>query len=65
MSSASAATEVPATAGVLARPPRSLWRDAWRRLIANRLARLGMAITIFFFILGDLRPGDLPVQRQG
>jgi peptide/nickel transport system permease protein len=64
MSSAPAATEVPATAGVLARPPRSLWRDAWRRLIANRLARLGMAITIFFFILAIFVPVVFPYNAR-
>jgi len=64
MSSASAAIEVPATAGVLARPPRSLWRDAWRRLIANRLARLGMAITIFFFILAIFVPVVFPYNAR-
>jgi len=64
MSSASPATELPVTAGVLARPPRSLWRDAWRRLIANRLARLGMAITIFFFILAIFVPVVFPYNAR-
>jgi peptide/nickel transport system permease protein len=41
---------------VLSRPPRSLWRDAWRRLFANRLARLGMVIVIFFTSLAVFAP---------
>ncbi len=31
----------------LARPSRSLWRDAWRRLLANRPAVVGLALVIF------------------
>ena len=64
MSSAPAATEGPATAGVLIRPPRSLWSDAWRRLIANRLARLGMAITIFFLLLAIFVPVVFPYNAR-
>jgi len=64
MSSALAATEGPATAGVLTRPPRSLWRDAWRRLIANRLARLGMAIAIFFLLLAIFVPVVFPYNAR-
>lgn len=64
MSSALAATEEPATAGVLTRPPRSLWRDAWRRLIANRLARLGMAIAIFFLLLAIFVPVVFPYNAR-
>lgn len=33
---------------MLARPPRSLWRDAWSRLIRNRAAVLGAIIILFF-----------------
>jgi peptide/nickel transport system permease protein len=54
----------PVTDGVLARPPRSLWRDAWRRLIANRLARLGMAITIFFLLLAVAVPSVFPYNAR-
>ena len=32
------------------REHRSLWRDAWRRLISSNTARLGMAIVIFFIL---------------
>ena len=64
MSSAPAATEGPATAGVLTRPPRSLWSDAWRRLIANRLARLGMAIAIFFLLLAIFVPVVFPYNAR-
>jgi peptide/nickel transport system permease protein len=64
MSSAPAATEGPAVAGLLARPPRSLWSDAWRRLIANRLARLGMAIAIFFLLLAIAVPVVFPYNAR-
>ena len=64
MSSAPAATEGPATAGVLTRAPRSLWSDAWRRLIANRLARLGMAIAIFFLVLAIAVPVVFPYNAR-
>jgi peptide/nickel transport system permease protein len=64
MSSVPAATEGPATVGVLARPPRSLWSDAWRRLIANRLARLGMAIAIFFLLLSIFVPVIFPYNAR-
>ena len=64
MSSASVATEGPATAVLLTRPPRSLWSDAWRRLIANRLARLGMAIAIFFLLLAVAVPVVFPYNAR-
>jgi ABC-type antimicrobial peptide transport system permease subunit len=32
------------------REHRSLWRDAWRRLISNRTARIGMAVVAIFVI---------------
>ena len=34
---------------ILARPPESLWRDAWRRLLRNRLAVIG---AVFIIIVG-------------
>src|SRR3990172_915520 len=46
-----------AEAGVLARPPRGVWSDAFRRLRANRLAMLGLiVITLagFVAIFADL-----------
>ncbi len=49
---------------VLARPPRSLWRDAWQRLIANRLARLGIALTVFFLILATVVPFAFPYNAR-
>jgi len=64
MSSVLAETEGPAVAGLLTRPPRSLWSDAWRRLIANRLARLGMAIAIFFLLLAIFVPVVFPYNAR-
>lgn len=37
-------------AGPVMKPHRSLWGDAWRRLISNNTARLGMVIVIFFIL---------------
>jgi peptide/nickel transport system permease protein len=58
------ATEAPFVVATLARPPRSLWRDAWRRLIANRLARLGMAISVFFLLVAVLAPVVAPYDAK-
>jgi ABC-type dipeptide/oligopeptide/nickel transport system permease subunit len=40
----------------LARPPRSLWRDAWVRLLRNRAAILGSLIILFFLAVAILAP---------
>jgi len=50
--------------GVLTRKPRSLWRDAWRRLISNRLARLGMVITLFFLLMAIFVPFVFPYNAR-
>jgi oligopeptide transport system permease protein len=39
-----------AVAAVLARPPESLWRDAWRRLLRNRAAVAGFLFVIVLFV---------------
>jgi ABC-type dipeptide/oligopeptide/nickel transport system permease subunit len=36
------------------REHRSLWGDAWRRLISSKTARLGMAIVVFFVLFAVL-----------
>jgi peptide/nickel transport system permease protein len=36
--------------------PRSLWSDAWRRLVAAQVARLGMAIIVLFALMCVLPP---------
>ncbi len=64
MSTVPLASEKPEVIQVLARPPRSLWRDAWRRLISNRLARLGMAITFFFLFLAVVVPFAFPYNAR-
>lgn len=53
-----------ATQDVLARPPRSLWRDAWRRLIANRLARLGMVIALSLSLMALVVPFAFPYNAK-
>src|SRR5919198_739095 len=36
--------------------PRSLWGDAWRRLIKNRMAVVGMVTIVLFWLLALLAP---------
>jgi ABC-type dipeptide/oligopeptide/nickel transport system permease subunit len=45
---------------VLIRSHTSLWGDAWRRLVRNRLAVLGMVIVVTFFLLAILAPWLAP-----
>ena len=61
---ASVAIDSPEIKQVLARPPRSLWRDAWRRLLSNRLARVGMTIVIFFLFLTLVVPFVFPYNAK-
>jgi oligopeptide transport system permease protein len=42
---------------ILARPPESLWRDAWRRLVRNRLAVAG-GIFVIIIALGAIFTDD-------
>jgi oligopeptide transport system permease protein len=44
------------TDDVLVRKPSTLWADAWRRLIRNRLAVLGLIIVITFVAVAILAP---------
>jgi len=39
-----------AVAAVLARPPESLWRDAWRRLVRNKAAVAGGVFVVVLFV---------------
>jgi len=39
---------------LIARKPRSLWGDAWRRLLSSNTARLGMVIVTFFILFSTL-----------
>ncbi len=45
---------------------RSLWGDAWRRLIRNRLSMLGLVVTIIFFLVAIFGPmlAPYPYQEQ-
>jgi peptide/nickel transport system permease protein len=52
-------TAAPVTSSLAVPPkikPRSLWSDAWRRLIAAQVARLGMVIIILFALMSVLPP---------
>jgi len=42
------------------KPPRSLWKDAWRQLIANRLALAGLVIVVLFLIAAVFGPWLAP-----
>ena len=39
-----------------ARPQRSLWVDAWRRLRKNKLAVIGLTIIVVFIVVASLAP---------
>ncbi|MBM4461066.1 MAG: ABC transporter permease [Chloroflexi bacterium] len=44
----------------LARPPRSLWRDAWHRLLRNRAAVIGGLVILLFALTAILAPVIAP-----
>ncbi len=46
------------------REHRSLWLDAWRRLIASRTARLGMAVVVIFVLSAVLAHYFWPYNAQ-
>lgn len=41
---------------LITRPPRSLWRDAWRRLLRNRAAVVGVIVILFFSLIAIFAP---------
>ena len=49
-------TDDPAIRRRLDEPPVSLWRDAWHRLMRNRLAVVGLVVVADPRLRGDLRP---------
>ena len=60
--------------GLMLREPRSLWKDAWRRLRRNRLAMFGLFAIVGFLIASWIGPyltpydfftPDLPNAKQG
>ena len=46
----------PAAAFEPRRAQRSLWGDAWRRLISSATGRIGLAISLFLIALAILMP---------
>ena len=46
----------PAEVVVLSRPSRSLWSDAWHRLIRNKAAVVGMIIIVLFVVVAVFAP---------
>jgi len=44
--------------------PRSLWRDAWSRLLKNRLAVAGLVVVIVMSTLAVLAPAIVPFDPQ-
>jgi len=53
---AASASGIMSMSQVLSRPPRSLWRDAWNRLIRNRAAVMGALVIGFFVLVAVLAP---------
>ena len=45
-----------ALAQTISRPPRSLWKDAWHRLLRNKAAVLGALVVLFFLAIAALAP---------
>jgi oligopeptide transport system permease protein len=50
------AAERSADLNVLVRKQRSLWQDAWYRLLRNRAAVLGMVIVVIFMVVAIISP---------
>jgi oligopeptide transport system permease protein len=44
------------TEQLLSRPPRSLWRDGWHRLLRNKAALAGAAVIITFVVIAIFAP---------
>lgn len=61
MANRTEALEQPAVAE---RRSASLWGDAWRRLIRNRLALVGLVLVVTFFLLAILGPFIAPYEYQ-
>ena len=40
--------------------PRSLWGDAFRRMIANKLTLVGLIVTVMFLVIGVIGPAIAP-----
>ena len=45
-----------AQAQTFSRPARSLWKDAWHRLLRNKAAVLGALVVVFFLAVAARRP---------
>lgn len=48
------------TEQTLARPSMSLWEDAWRRLIRNKMAVAGMVVVVIFVLVAAFAPWISP-----
>ncbi len=53
-----------ATSVLISRPQRSLWGDAWRRLVRNKLAVIGLIIVTTFITLAVLAPVLAPYGQS-
>ena len=49
-------TQERAALNVLARKQRSLWQDAWYRLVRNRAAVVGMVVVVLFVLIAVISP---------
>jgi oligopeptide transport system permease protein len=54
------AVRATALAQTISRPPRSLWRDAWHRLVRNKAAVVGGLVIGFFMAVAVLAPFIAP-----
>lgn len=54
------ATTDPKEGGALRRKERSLWGDAWRRLISSSVGRIGLGMTLALVLLAVLVPIVMP-----
>ncbi|MGI8476741.1 MAG: ABC transporter permease [Thermomicrobiales bacterium] len=48
--------ELGAASEATTRKPASLWRDAWRRLVRNRLALIGLTLVTLFILVAAFAP---------
>lgn len=59
---ATSARSMPSSSAIefASREPRSLWKDAWRRLVRNRAAVAGMVIIVVFTLIAIFAPALAP-----
>lgn len=56
--------ESPAIAMALSRPRRTLWRDAWQRMLRNRPAMVSLVFIVFLFLVSAFANAIAPFPYQ-